>query len=161
GSDAARTTVDVRVVAATNRNLTEMVAAGKFREDLLYRMRVIHLHVPPLRDRVEDIRPLAMHFFTRAGHVVALSDAAWEQLLRYRWPGNGRELQNVVEQMAWLSTSDSGTLDVEHVPALVKAAGESILPTRERRRQVADELYQAIVHNGYSFWEHIHPLFLN
>jgi DNA-binding NtrC family response regulator len=161
GSDAARTTVDVRVIAATNRNLSELVAAGKFREDLLYRLRVIHLHVPPLRERVEDIRPLAMHFFARAGHLVALSEEAWQLLLRYRWPGNVRELQNVVEQMAWLSASGGEVIDVDQVPAIVKAAGEAIAPARERRRQVADELYQAIVHNGYSFWEHIHPLFLN
>jgi DNA-binding NtrC family response regulator len=138
-----------------------MVAAGKFREDLLYRLRVIHLHIPPLRDRVDDIRPLAMHFFARSGHLVTLTDDAWQVLTRYRWPGNVRELQNVVEQMAWLSSSPDVPIGVEHIPAIVKATGPSILPTRERRRQVADELYQALVQGGYSFWEHIHPLFLN
>ncbi len=161
GSDSARTTVDVRVIAATNRNLTEMVASGKFREDLLYRLRVIHLHVPPLRDRVEDVRPLAMHFFARSGRLVTLTDEAWQLLNRYRWPGNVRELQNVVEQMAWLSASPDEPIGVDQVPAIVKATGQSILPSRERRRQVADELYQALVHGGYSFWEHIHPLFLS
>ena len=161
GSDAAQATVDVRVIAATNRNLAEMVASGKFREDLLYRLRVIHLHIPALRDRVEDVRPLAMHFFARSGHLVTLTDEAWQVLTRYRWPGNVRELQNVVEQMAWLSSSPDVPIGVEHIPAIVKATGPSILPTRERRRQVADELYQALVQGGYSFWEHIHPLFLN
>src|SRR5262245_1279695 len=105
GSDAAPAVVDVRVVAATNRNLSEMVAAGKFREDLLYRLRVIHLHVPPLRNRVEDIRPLAMHFFARRGQLATLTEEAWQMLSQYRWPGNVRELQNVVEQMAWLSNA--------------------------------------------------------
>src|SRR5262249_7824822 len=151
GSDAARTTVDVRVVAATNRNLTEMVAAGKFREDLLYRLRVIHLHVPPLRERVDDIRPLAMHFFARAGRLVTLTPEAWQMLERYRWPGNVRELQNIVEQIAWLAAAPDQPIGVEQIPAIVKSGGETLLPTRERRRQVADELFQALVHGGYSF----------
>src|SRR6187200_3310011 len=77
GSDAARATVDVRVIAATNKNLTDMVSSGAFREDLLYRLRVIHLHVPSLRERVADIRPLAMHFFARSGRLVTLTDEAW------------------------------------------------------------------------------------
>src|SRR5215475_9186098 len=74
GSDAPQARVDVRVIAATNRNLAEMVAAGTFREDLLYRLRVIHLQVPALRERPEDIRALAQHFFTRGGHRVTLTD---------------------------------------------------------------------------------------
>jgi transcriptional regulator with PAS, ATPase and Fis domain len=161
GSDAARTTVDVRVIAATNRNLPELVASGKFREDLLYRLRVIHLMIPPLRERPEDIRPLAMHFFARSGRLVTLTDEAWEVLARHRWPGNVREVQNVVEQMAWLAASPDEPIGVNHIPATVRHSEPSILPARERRKQVADELYQALVHGGYSFWEHIHPLFLN
>ena len=161
GSDAARATVDVRVIAATNRNLTDMVASGAFREDLLYRLRVIHLHVPPLRDRVADIRPLAMHFFARSGRLVTLTDEAWQALERYKWPGNVRELQNVVEQMTWLSASPDEPIGVDQVPAVVRSASQATGPMRERRRQVADELYQALVHGGYSFWQHIYPLFLN
>ena len=160
GSDAAAAIVDVRVIAATNRHLNEMVAAGRFREDLLYRLRVIHLHVPALRDRIEDIRPLGMHFFARSGRLVTLTDEAWRMLERYRWPGNVRELRNVVEQMAWLSTPDE-PIGVDQIPVVVKSAAQSILAPGERRRQVADELYQALVHGGYSFWEHIHPLFLS
>jgi len=161
GSDAARTTVDVRVIAATNKNLTDMVASGAFREDLLYRLRVIHLHVPSLRERVTDIRPLAMHFFARSGRLVTLTDEAWLTLERYKWPGNVRELQNVVEQIAWLSASPDEPIGVDELPPVVKSAGTANTPVRERRRQVADELYQALVHGGYSFWQHIHPLFLN
>jgi DNA-binding NtrC family response regulator len=160
GSDAARTTVDVRVIAATNRNLGDMVMAGGFREDLLYRLRVIHLHVPPLRERVADIRPLAMHFFARSGRLVTLTDDAWQALEQYRWPGNVRELQNVVEQLAWLSSSPDEPLGIDQVPAALRTS-QSAAPARERRRQVADELYQALVQGGYSFWLHIHPLFLN
>jgi transcriptional regulator with PAS, ATPase and Fis domain len=160
GSDDARTTADVRVLAATNRNLTELVASGRFREDLLYRLRVIHLHVPPLRERAEDIRPLAMHFFARSGRLVSLTDDAWHALERYGWPGNVRELQNVVEQLAWLSHSPDAALGVGDLPAAITASAPTAAPLRERRRQLADELYQAIVHGGYSFWDHIHPLFL-
>ena len=160
GADHARTTVDVRVIAATNRNLTELVGAGQFREDLLYRLRVIHLHVPPLRERTEDIRPLTNHFLTKSGREAVISDEAWQALERYRWPGNVRELQNVVEQMVWLSPPGE-PIGLAQVPPAIRSAGQSILPSKERRRQVADELYQAIVNSGYSFWEHIHPLFLN
>jgi transcriptional regulator with PAS, ATPase and Fis domain len=77
GSDAAQARVNVRVIAATNRNLSELVGAGTFREDLLYRLRVIHLQVPPLRERPDDIRALAQHFLTRGGHRVTLTEAAW------------------------------------------------------------------------------------
>src|SRR5262245_64478629 len=96
GSDAAHATVDVRVIAATNRNLADMVASGTFREDLLYRLRVIHLHVPSLRERAADIRPLAMHFFARSGRLVTLTDQAWQALERYKWPGNVRDRKSVV-----------------------------------------------------------------
>jgi DNA-binding NtrC family response regulator len=158
GSDAVRH-VDVRVVAATNRNLTELVRSGQFREDLLYRLQVIHIHVPPLRERRPDIRPLAAHFIGKSKRTVSLSEDAWKALERYRWPGNVRELQNIVEQIVWRSAED-GPVDAKQLPQAIIAAGSAILPVRERRRQLADELYQAIVTGGYSFWEHIHPLFL-
>ena len=158
GADHIRTTVDVRVVAATNRNLGEMVAAGQFREDLLYRLRVIHIHVPPLRERKEDLRVLVKHLTQRGPRQVTFSDEALRTLERYRWPGNVRELQNVVEQALWMSHGE--TVEVEHLPPAVRATADSVLPMKERRRQVADELYHALVTGGYSFWAHIHPLFL-
>jgi transcriptional regulator with PAS, ATPase and Fis domain len=159
GSEKSGTTVDVRVIAATNRNLAEMVGTGHFREDLLYRLRVIHLHVPPLRERREDIRPLAEYFLNRSRRGVTLSNEAWQALERYRWPGNVRELQNVIEQLVWLASPDQ-PIDVNQLPQAVQS-GQALVPSRERRRQFADDLYQAIVSGGYSFWEHIHPLFLN
>src|SRR5262245_24797601 len=84
GSDTSSSRADVRVVTATNRNLPELIAAGQFREDLWYRLRVIHLHVPPLRERIEDIRPLASHFVAQTGRRVELSDEALRLLERYR-----------------------------------------------------------------------------
>ena len=159
GSDAPGTKVDVRVIAATNRNLGEMIASGQFREDLLYRLRVIHLEVPPLRERPADIPLLASHFVRRTGRSISVSEDALKLLERYRWPGNVRELQNVIEQTVWLAAGDC--VDAEHLPATIRTAGQSVLPMRERRKQVADELYQALVVSGYSFWEHIYPLFLS
>ena len=158
GSDKTQCTVDVRVIAATNRDLSQLVAQGLFREDLLYRLRVIHLHVPPLRDRREDIRLIATHFLARAGRPIILSDQTWQVLERYRWPGNVRELQNVIEQIVWLATDDR-PVDVHELPNAIQS-GQTIRPTQERRRQVADDLYEALLGGGYSFWEHIHPLFL-
>ncbi len=160
GADAARARVDVRVLAATNRDLRELVRAGQFREDLFYRLQVIHLHVPPLRDRREDIRPLAQRFLEATGRRVSLTDAAWEALERYRWPGNVRELHNVIEQIVWRSQDDA-PIDVDTLPEEITTAARAILHARERRRQVADDLYQALVNGACSFWEHIHPLFLN
>jgi len=158
GADHIKSTVDVRVVAATNRNLADMVASGQFREDLLYRLRVIHVHVPPLRERKEDIRVLVEHLASKASRLVEFSDEALRTLERYRWPGNIRELQNVVEQALWMASGS--TVEVTHLPPSVQASADQVLPVKERRKQVADELYHALVAGGYSFWEHIHPLFL-
>jgi DNA-binding NtrC family response regulator len=159
GSDSSASRVDVRVVAATNRNLPELIAAGQFREDLLYRLRVVHLHVPALRERPQDIAPLVKHFVERSGRGVSIADDALRVLERYRWPGNVRELQNVIEQAVWLSPGD--TVEAGQLPPSIHVMAPIVLPTRERRTQVADELYQALVVTGYSFWEHIYPLFLS
>ena len=159
GADHIKSTVDVRVVAATNRNLGDMVANGQFREDLLYRLRVIHIHVPPLRERKEDVRVLVQHLAAKnASHSVEFSEDALRTLERYRWPGNVRELQNVVEQSLWMSNGQ--TVEVDHLPVAVQTAVDMVLPVKERRKQVADELYTALVNGGYNFWEHVHPLFL-
>jgi len=135
-----------------------MVSAGQFREDLLYRLRVIHVHVPPLRERREDVRVLVAHLASRAPRGVEFSEEALAMLERYRWPGNVRELQNVVEQSLWMSNGE--TVEVEHLPPSIQATADVVTPVKERRRQVSDDLYQALVSGGYSFWEHIHPIFL-
>jgi len=153
GSDAQATKLDVRVVAATNRNLPELIAAGQFREDLLYRLRVIHFDVPPLRERRDEIQALMSHFVQRAGRRMAFTPAAIQLLERYRWPGNVRELQNVVDQAVWLAQSD--TVDVDQLPEAIRSTVQTLVPMRERRCLVADQLYNALVTSGYSFWEHI------
>jgi DNA-binding NtrC family response regulator len=160
GSDSGRTRVDVRVIAATNTSLAEEVAAGRFREDLLYRLDVVHLHVPPLRDRREDIRALVEHLVGRAERRIAFSDDALAALESYRWPGNVRELQNVVERLIWMSPADVvglKDLPVQFRPGRV----DYVLPVRERRRQRADHLFRALVDRQLSFWGHVHVLFLD
>jgi transcriptional regulator with PAS, ATPase and Fis domain len=158
GADERVRRVDVRIVAATNRNLAERVAAGEFREDLLYRLRVIHIHVPPLRERRADIRPLIAHFAGQHRVPPEFTPAALALLDRYRWPGNVRELQNIVEHAIW--QADGAEIGPEALPGCVCTI-EPLVQTRERRRQIADELYEALVHGGCSFFTHVHPLFLS
>ncbi len=111
--------VDVRVIAATNRSLEELVREGRFREDLFYRLSVIPITVPPLRDRPDDIVALARHFLVLANResrklVKGFTPAAEQKLLGYRWPGNVRELRNVIERMVILTSGD--VLDARDVP---------------------------------------------
>jgi DNA-binding NtrC family response regulator len=110
--------VDVRIIAATNRSLKRMVKQGKFREDLYYRLNVVKIHLPPLRDRLEDIPLLATHFmekYARAdGKPRDIAPQAMEKLLNYRWPGNVRELENVIERCC--VTSHDNVIQLENLP---------------------------------------------
>ena len=94
-----RIKVDVRIVAATNRNLQAEVAAGRFREDLFHRLNVVHLNLPPLRERKEDIPLLVERFLANANGRFLLSNDAVDAMMRYDWPGNIRELMNCLERM--------------------------------------------------------------
>jgi transcriptional regulator with PAS, ATPase and Fis domain len=109
---------EVRIVAATNRNLDAMVANGEFREDLLYRLNAFVVSVPPLRDRREDILPLAQHFLANSGFsrrvVKRMSEAVQQSLKAYDWPGNVRELRNVMERAVILS-GHKLKIDLEHL----------------------------------------------
>jgi DNA-binding NtrC family response regulator len=120
GSSHTRT-VDVRVVSATNRDLGEMVAAGQFREDLLYRLNLISIRLPALRERAEDIPLLARHFLDAAARVharpgLSLTPRAEEWLSRFRWPGNVRQLEQTIERAVLVVDGDR--LDAEHFRAL-------------------------------------------
>ncbi|MFA7468035.1 MAG: sigma-54 dependent transcriptional regulator, partial [Desulfotomaculaceae bacterium] len=109
--------VDVRVIAATNRELGEAIKKGTFREDLFYRLNVIHIHLPPVRERKEDIPLLAKHFLQKYGHIYhveKISPEAMELLCSYHWPGNVRELQNVIERSAIICRNNR--IDPEHLP---------------------------------------------
>nr|WP_255216170.1 sigma-54 dependent transcriptional regulator [Pseudenhygromyxa sp. WMMC2535] len=114
----APTQVDVRVLAATHRNLQELAAAGEFREDLFFRLAVVPIRMPPLRERREDVPLLARHFIRQACEENGLArreiaPGAVEALRRHEWPGNVRELRNVIERMVVLSDGD---LDLDDVP---------------------------------------------
>lgn len=116
---------NARIISATNRNLTEQVASGAFREDLFYRLNVITLEIPPLRERKEDISMLAYHFLKRFSgemnkDVKAISDEALGFIAGYDWPGNIRELQNVIERAVVLSTSQ--TIDTSDLPENIRPA---------------------------------------
>ncbi|MFO7561707.1 MAG: sigma 54-interacting transcriptional regulator [Enhygromyxa sp.] len=118
--------VDVRLIAATHRNLRELVAEGLFREDLLYRLSVIQTRLPPLRERRDDIPDLVRHFCDVLGdqmgrHVTHIADDALEVLSNYRWPGNVRELRNVVERA--LVLGDGSVLELDDLPPELQLAG--------------------------------------
>jgi len=112
---------DARVLAATNRDLEAQIAAGHFREDLFYRLNVMEIHIPPLRERPEDIIPLATHFIAQfSRRKTRFSAAATGCLTSYRWPGNVRELRNAMERAALLSRGE--IVLPEHLPARVLAS---------------------------------------
>ncbi|MCM2323585.1 MAG: sigma-54 dependent transcriptional regulator, partial [Oligoflexia bacterium] len=119
---------DARLIAATNRDLKECARAGTFRQDLLYRLEVIHLHVAPLRERMEDLPDLAYHFLKEnsACHgkpVTGISDEAMEALLAHSWPGNVRELANVIER--GVVFAEEAHLRLEDLPAHLHGSAET------------------------------------
>jgi len=129
--------VDVRVVAATNKELEARLADGRFREDLYYRLNVIHIHLPALRDRAEDILPLAEHFLARSAgkagkDVRGFHETTRKALLAYGWPGNVRELENVVERAVALA--EETLIQPGDLPQAV----------RERRMTAEDDLSAAV-----------------
>jgi two-component system response regulator HydG len=139
--------IDVRVVAATNRQLAEVAATGAFRQDLYYRLRVIELRVPALRDRKCDILPLARVFVNQLARqmgrrIDGLTARAADQLARYDWPGNVRELENAIERAVALSTGPR--IDVEDLPEEVRQVSSPLLPT-SGSRLLADIEREAIL----------------
>ncbi len=164
GAERVIGTVNVRVIAATNRNLSDLIAQGQFREDLFYRLNVIHLNVPPLRDRREDIQLLIDHFLAHmsrtqgyASH--ALAPDAYEALTSYDWPGNVRQLENVIERL--VVTARDETIKVEDLPLEVRTPRIlAMRPRQERRRTVSDELYRRLVDEKESFWTAVYPLYM-
>jgi len=139
GSETA-VKVDVRIIAATHRDLSALVRSGKFREDLYYRLNVVMLQLPPLRERKQDIPLLLDHFLreltARHGRgPVALDPEAQRRLLAYDWPGNIRELQNVLERALVLAEQD--VIGPEHLPAEVRPGGGPAEPASSAAPEAA------------------------
>ena len=164
GMDTMSPTVDVRVIAATNCRLDDLVREGRFREDLFYRLNVVHLVVPPLRERQDDIPGLvqaALDRFKTKGQVLVegFDPDAMQALRVYSWPGNVRELQNVVERLA---------VTGRHPVVRSRDLPPEIVNNRPRphalpalQQSVADDLYHRVVEGQESFWTVVYPLFMN
>jgi DNA-binding NtrC family response regulator len=159
--------VNARIVTATHRDLPRRVRDGLFREDLYYRLNVVPIRVPPLRDRREDIAPLASHFIRKhatARPAPVLADGVADELARYSWPGNVRELENMVQRALVLATGLELTLDdfrfdlgvapdpaPEEVTAPAEFAEEGRTPREEAYQQEREKLRRALVAHGGNF----------
>jgi DNA-binding NtrC family response regulator len=144
---------NARILAATNRNLEDEVKAGRFREDLFYRLNVVELNVPPLRERPEDILPLAARFIAEFTQGKArFSSAVTESLARYHWPGNVRELRNAMERAALLSHGE--LILPEHLPAKARASADlpaTVKPEAEQLEEIERQaILQALRKHGFN-----------
>jgi len=164
GADRMGSPVNVRIISSTNRDLRGMVKEGTFREDLLYRINVIHVTVPPLRERREDIIPLIRFFLGQLtesnGHVVhSISTEAMALLAEHNWPGNVRELQNVIERLVVTGRNEVVGPD-DLPPDIRRPSPGASRPKRERRRTIADDLYAQLIEQHLSFWTAVYPLYM-
>jgi transcriptional regulator with PAS, ATPase and Fis domain len=173
GAERATHVGSVRVISATNRKLRDRIAEGLFREDLYYRLDVISVVVPPLREHPEDI-PMLVDHFVRAGvelavrqpnaprmSVPVISPEVMSALIAYPWPGNVRELENVVERL--LVVSRYGVIDVKHLPADIRGASSSrvvVAHVPELRATIADDLFNYLVKDGKPFWTTVYPMYM-
>jgi transcriptional regulator with GAF, ATPase, and Fis domain len=166
GADRAHARVDVRLITATNRDLPAQIAAGAFREDLYFRLNVIRVWIPPLRERADDIPLLVSHFLDRysAQHRVALPEmapAALDALVGYRWPGNVRELKNVVERMV-LRASGHMITPADLPPELLTLPMSVAAPSAPvAATSIADDLLARMWKHGESFWAAVYPAFMS
>lgn len=166
GSERRLPPVDVRVITATNRRLYDAIADKTFREDLYYRLNVVHIEIPPLRERAADVTPLMRHFLhnfaqTHRRAVPDLTGDSWEALLAYRWPGNVRELKNVAERIVLKAHNE--TIDVDALPSeimrdrrpmvVAPASVASVTPIHE-------ELLGRLTKGEESFWSVIYEPFM-
>jgi transcriptional regulator with PAS, ATPase and Fis domain len=164
GATRQEARLDVRVISATNRNLVELIATKAFREDLYYRLNVVHLSLPPLRERREDV-PLLAEQFARtlsgrcAVEVPVFSPEALERLSEYSWPGNVRELRNVIERI--LARLRGKMIGVEDLPVEVLAARTKPVAAAPAAPARAELLFDSMVNGGASFWSAVYQPFMS
>lgn len=149
GSSITRT-VDIRVISATNRNLAEMVASGHFREDLLYRLNLIAVHLPPLRERSSDVRLIANHFLASMAKVyrraeLSISDAALKWLQSLPWPGNIRQLKHLIERTILVSGKDVLEVEDFRLPLEMEASESSKDTLPQVGSMTLDEMEKAMI----------------
>jgi transcriptional regulator with PAS, ATPase and Fis domain len=164
GAERPTAAVRVRVIAATNRDLSQRIAQGLFREDLYYRLNVIQLKVPPLRERRQDIPVLIDHFLEKFRHpsmaVRGMSPEAVAALTDYSWPGNVRELENVIERLLVVIHQD--TIELSDLPAELRGHRAPALRSADapRANGVVDQLYERVTTGGECFWATVYPLYM-
>ena len=129
--------VDIRFIAATNKDLLQLIKDGKFREDLYFRLNVFSIALPPLRDRREDIAMLSAHFLENSTKPAKLSTAALQSLIGYNWSGNIRELKNTIERASILT--EDGLIDVQHLPDNIRKGGGDSIASALKERLPLDE----------------------
>ncbi|HSK09094.1 MAG TPA: sigma-54 dependent transcriptional regulator [Vicinamibacterales bacterium] len=166
GAERPQARVNVRVIAATNRNLIERIASKDFREDLYYRVNVIHLTVPPLRDRRDDIPPLLQHFveyFSRRHGLAVprLSDEAHGALVAYRWPGNVRELKNFVERL--VLRARAGFIGLADLPLEISPPpmARPLMAGPPARAEAVDRMFERMTRGHESFWTVVYEPFMS
>jgi transcriptional regulator with PAS, ATPase and Fis domain len=166
GAERSHAIVDVRVIAATNRNLLTQVAEKKFREDLYYRLNVIHITIPPLRERQEDIQPLLFHFIQSTSQIhgvpaPGLMDEVLARLLAYAWPGNVRELRNVAERL--VVRAQSGMITLADLPKDIAGKWTQPALTAQADGKPAltpERLFERMTVDGESFWSVVYEPFM-
>jgi transcriptional regulator with PAS, ATPase and Fis domain len=163
GADRLQSRVDVRVIAATNRNLLDRIAQKEFREDLYYRLNVINLLIPPLRERRDDVQVLLPYFLRvySQRHGVPtpdLSPDALRLLTAYDWPGNVRELKNVIERL--VVRARATVIAPEDLPAEITGRPRGEREKASVRASVAELMYERMVRGGESFWAVVYPPFI-
>jgi transcriptional regulator with GAF, ATPase, and Fis domain len=169
GADRSHTRVNVRLITATNRELRTQIEAGAFREDLYFRLNVIRLCIPPLRERTEDVALLVDHYLDFYGRQhraprPEISPAAMDALMAHRWPGNIRELRNVVERVV-LKVNGRPVRPADLPPDVfgptrTAASAETPAPASTAPSPV-DELAGRMLKDGESFWSVVYPLFMS
>ncbi|MHC0038104.1 sigma-54 interaction domain-containing protein [Pseudoneobacillus sp. C159] len=143
--------VDVRVIAATNKSLEKLIAERQFREDLFYRLNVMSIEIPPLREREQDVAEISMKLLEKLSdklgvHVCDISENAMEHILHYKWPGNVRELENVLERA--INLTDTDTIHTDHLPyTITKSKRVQKITNRQTLKSILEETEKEIIQN--------------